>query len=420
MIEYVKMLYDLVKLYSHNNNILLEGMVYFRNLLSSPRITQSTINLVINLGVVRRIATLFRKNIRIRHRRIKLECLWILSNIASGKRSGCQHLLNTGCLPFILKYASSRIVPIQEQALWCLGNLTGEYQLTLPMYRIKSLLFETLASEHVQIRNQAAWIFSNIYRHRRCVDNLVDFVIENVENESDLDTLSDLLWGLCYLSDKTSLIDQLVYKNVHDIAFTLFDTKPRLCLRILGNLITGSDKTTDEIVKKGVIELLERRIHTQFKEVLWICSNIAAGDIRYHKQLLLPIYYSCLTKIQNVEDEVEIKEFWWFSHNLFQQNGIHPEDIDTNRILQVLLKPEIYHSYLFHTNLKIMTILSLICYQNKEQWRICKLKTSLPIEILMTHNSMINQMKLEISNLESHSISRPNSREIVAFLHSLP
>ena len=52
-------------------------------------------------------------------------------------------------------------------------------------------------------------------------------------------------------------------------------------LRIIGNLLSGDDLMTDEMIKYGVINLLERLLLHSFatirREAAWSLSNIAAG-----------------------------------------------------------------------------------------------------------------------------------------------
>ena len=60
-------------------------------------------------------------------------------------------------------------------------------------------------------------------------------------------------------------------------------------LRTLGNLVTGDDETTDEVLAAGALEvlvdLMDHKEPTIRKETCWALSNIAAGSEHHIKEM---------------------------------------------------------------------------------------------------------------------------------------
>jgi len=57
---------------------------------------------------------------------LQYEALWIVTNICSGSTEHCQAAVNGGCLPPLLAHLASPSKPMQDQAVWALGNIIGD------------------------------------------------------------------------------------------------------------------------------------------------------------------------------------------------------------------------------------------------------------------------------------------------------
>jgi importin subunit alpha-2 len=109
---------------------------------------------------------------------------------------------------------------------------------------------------------------------------------------SDTEIMVDSCWALTYLSDGSNHnIDQVVGTGVvpRVVAIMQSTQESRIitpCVRIIGNIVFGTDEQTDAVIRANVFSalggLLEFHKMAVFKEVCWLISNIAAGN---HSQI---------------------------------------------------------------------------------------------------------------------------------------
>jgi importin subunit alpha-1 len=141
------------------------------------------------------------------------------------------------------------------------------------------------------VRN-ASWTLSNLCRGRPAPNfEMVERAIPSlckvlIENDVD-DILIDVCWAMSYLSDggedripvilQTNVLPRLVQLLSHrNIAISV------PCLRAIGNVVTGDDSQTENVIQAGALEALNNIIYhekkTVRKEVCWSLSNITAGN----------------------------------------------------------------------------------------------------------------------------------------------
>jgi len=83
------------------------------------------------------------------------------------------------------------------------------------------------------------------------------------------------------------------------------------CLRTLGNLVTGDDEQTQQVLNLGLLQHLDRLIYhskkTVRKEVCWTLSNITAGN---SQQIQACLDAGLIEKLINllIHDEALIKK----------------------------------------------------------------------------------------------------------------
>ena len=97
----------------------------------------------------------------------------------------------------------------------------------------------------------------------------------------------DILYGLSHLSNtKHTFILKILFEQgvvSYIMRMDLSANKQNLqnSLRLIGNLLTGDDLMTDQMIQYGVINFLERLLNSPIseirKEATWSLSNIAAG-----------------------------------------------------------------------------------------------------------------------------------------------
>eukprot|EP01083_Nonionella_stella_P181651 651375_1 len=109
---------------SMNKAVILECVRNIRVLLSLSQ-TASPIKQVMETctGAIPRIISLLQMN---ECSEIQFEALWILSNIASTNHTFTGFLVRQGVLPYVGAILKLPNYPLQEQAVWTLGNIAGD------------------------------------------------------------------------------------------------------------------------------------------------------------------------------------------------------------------------------------------------------------------------------------------------------
>ncbi|CAF1221694.1 unnamed protein product [Rotaria magnacalcarata] len=166
-------------LYANDVQHILEGIVYFRKLL--VEVPNPPIDEVIAAGIVPRFVDL-----------LKFEATWALTNIAWGNSSQVKCVVDADAVPALIHLITSTNEDVREQAVWALGNITGDS----PEYRDYVLNKGALAPllhilDHhprlTMVRN-AAWFLSNL-----CYGKTL--VVEIIKVAQALPTLTQLLYN---------------------------------------------------------------------------------------------------------------------------------------------------------------------------------------------------------------------------------
>lgn len=99
----------------------LIGVSEVRKLLSKS--SNPPIDEIIKSGLVPKLIELLTSS----DSSIQFECVWALTNIASGDSTQTQTVIQGGAIPnFISLLNSSSSEEIQEQSIWALGNIAGD------------------------------------------------------------------------------------------------------------------------------------------------------------------------------------------------------------------------------------------------------------------------------------------------------
>lgn len=223
--------------------------------------------------------------------------LWALTNIAAGKHEHTQHLAEHDAPVEFVRIMQSGHARLKEQACWALGNMAGDS----PELRDEVLaaggmqvVLEVLRPEQAKLTavKTATWAMSNLCRGKpspepKLVRDAIP-VASRLIFSTDKAIEVDALWTLVFLSDgaveqiqadvaQEAVCQRLVYLlRTNDLSYLV------PAIRILGNLMSGNDRTTQKVIDHGALQaLLPLLSHSRSgvrKEACWSASNVMAGN----------------------------------------------------------------------------------------------------------------------------------------------
>lgn len=198
--------------------------------------------------------------------------------------------------------------PLQEQAVWALGNVAGDSpacrDLVLGAGALPPLL-QALAesgagapaapgappSTKLSMQRNATWTLSNLCRgkpqppfeHVRAALPALAALIHAADEE----VLTDACWALSYLSDGTNdkiqaVLDAGVARRLVELLMHTSASVLVPALRTVGNIVTGDDVQTQAVINCGALPCLLNLLAAAHKksikkEACWTVSNITAG-----------------------------------------------------------------------------------------------------------------------------------------------
>lgn len=164
-------------LYSNDSHAIFDACQGFRKILSKER--HPPIQQVIELGVVDRLVELLSSKgippetpIELAEK-IIFEAAWALTNIASGATEQTLTVVHANAVPIFIDLLTSLNKEIREQAIWALGNISGDgpqlrdYVLQCnAMSNLLSVIYEeaSLPNPNLPLLRNAVWTVSNLCR----------------------------------------------------------------------------------------------------------------------------------------------------------------------------------------------------------------------------------------------------------------
>jgi len=294
------------------------------------------------------------------------ETAWVLTNICSGSHVHTMAVVESGgiecILALILSVATSvgkactdeQDMAVLEQSIWILGNIAGDGTAARDICLRKGVLSQLIwvhqqlstdpqAQPHgnglnrgslhqhlsVSFRRNLVWTISNLVRGKPqplwcSVSSVIPLILLYLDS-SDIEVLTDTCWALSYLSDGCnehiqSILDLSRRQHV-DISAYLVTFLERQSMNVLvpalrtcGNIVSGSDHQTQQIIDRGLLTKLRRLLlhenHSVKKEAIWTVSNITAGN---------PAQIQAVIEHQLIEPLVAILTDYHADHDLVKE-----------------------------------------------------------------------------------------------------
>jgi len=272
---------------------------------------------------------------------LQYEAAWALTNIASGTTSQTQSIIDKGGVTAFVRLLKHESSEISEQAIWALGNIGGD-NAEFRDYILKSNVLAPLIeivdkSGDEKVIKHGIWALSNLARGSplpkfELVKSTIPIFSKVLQETDDLQTLVDAAWAMVYLSDgkndSKNRVDLVLETKICHGLVRHISMDQRLSalvpvLRILGNLLSGTEDQTSEVLSEvpdvvnKLVELATSHPNrTVVRESCWCLSNIAAGNppqvqlvMKDHDQI------SRLMKITERSEPEIIKEVLWIFSN---------------------------------------------------------------------------------------------------------
>ncbi|XP_010522816.1 PREDICTED: importin subunit alpha-3 isoform X2 [Tarenaya hassleriana] len=315
-------------IWSEDRNAQLVATSYIQRLLSIER--NPAIQEVIQSGVVPRIVQFLSVD---DFPRLQFEAAWALTNIASGTSENTKSIIDNGAVPLFVKLLSSPSEDVREQAVWALGNISGDSpkcrDIVLDYGGMIPLL--ALFNEHMKLSvlRNATWTLSNFCRGKpqpsfEQIKPILP-VLERLVHSNDEEVLTDACWALSYLSDGTNdkiqaiieagIIPRLIQLLAHPSSTVLIPA-----LRTVGNIITGDDIQTQVVLDNEILPRLVNLLTNKHKkcikkEACWTISNITAGNVNQIQTVIQAgVIPPLLQMLQSAEFEIKKEAAWAISN----------------------------------------------------------------------------------------------------------
>lgn len=269
------------------------GAIGLRKLLSEEE-GEPFLQRVIDTGAVPKLLALMQEH---RYPQLQFEACWVISNIAYGSSPQCEAIVSKQGIDPLLQLLYDSHGPILEQALWGLGNIAGDCPDCRDCVIMKGGV--ECVGRVVENSKQAGevglgcWVLSNLCRGEippkyELVKSAIPLLGKSVvSGQLAREYLTSCLWALAIHSEGSKnkirhllKVENLVIKAI-DLCHSSEDDTVVPALRVIGNISTGNEAQTDELLNNHVLSLLRRLLHHQKRsirrEACWTLSNICAG-----------------------------------------------------------------------------------------------------------------------------------------------
>ena len=288
------------KIFTNNLYEKHSGIISLRKYLVKNVANDSIIQTLFDFNSIQKIFEFLVDN---NQPHLQLEASWCIANICSADSKFILNLVNKGIIPILLNLIQNKFPQIAEQAIWAMGNISGDSEyiknLILKEDILPTLLFAFNKLNHLQNKRGLIWVFSNITKLKNAfskknnsqIENfkpmikiLIDYFTTTEDPEAIYECLSSirnypkieflsLFHNISFLTKlKLIYIKNLsLYESNQDILKSI--------LNIYGGLTTSENNTyTKSLLDIGVLEDITKTLFVEdlelVRSVCWVISNI--------------------------------------------------------------------------------------------------------------------------------------------------
>lgn len=274
---------------------------------------------------------------------MQFEAAWVLTNIVSGTTEHTEVVIRCGAIELLCGLLLSPNDDVCEQAVWALGNISGDSPHCRDLVLNAGAMMPLLAvlrrsSGKPAILRNATWTLSNFCRGKPQPDfALVSPALEllpHLIHSPIKEVIMDACWTLSYLTDDTTetiqaVIDAGVCRQLVDLLGHTQVCVQSPALRTIGNILKGNEQQTqvmlDLMVLPRFVPLLKHVKRLIRKEACWAISNITAGTPNQIQEVIdSNVIPPLLSQLVAVEFDVRKEAAWAISN---ATSGGTPEQI---------------------------------------------------------------------------------------------
>ncbi|CAG9325796.1 unnamed protein product [Blepharisma stoltei] len=229
---------------------------------------------------------------------IQLEASWCLCNLAASDNGIVEKLVNSGAVQACLDVLNKENQEVAEHAIWCIGNIAGDYHAHFRQQMIDSgiigILINFLEEKDRltrEVMRTGAWTLHNLVRKRVVIPEdtckaLLIF-LKNWLDECEPAIKIDCLWAVAFLAEGGEkqiqlVIDSQILKRVTKYAKMHTGKFKEPILRIFGNILTGNSQQEQVLLNLKILDILHETLQSKSakikKDALWSLSNLAASS----------------------------------------------------------------------------------------------------------------------------------------------
>lgn len=265
-------------------------------------------------------------------------------------------VIEAEAVPRFISLLLSPNTNVAEQAVWALGNISGDgpkaRDLVLNHNIVPSLLKLISGELPLSFLRNIVWLMSNLCRNKNPgppfekIEPMLAILTQLLLHD-DLAVLADSCWALSYVTDDDpnkiqAVVDcSAVPKLIHLLNSIDDPSIITPALRSIGNIVTGNDYQTDAVITAGGLTCLSRLLQNKkqniVKEAAWTVSNITAGNQEQIQHVINEGLFTYIIHVLEKGESKSQKEAAWAIANA--TTGGSPQQIIHLIEKYALLKP---------------------------------------------------------------------------------